>query len=192
MGVMPASAGTPKPQPAGAVACGLTGAMTFKPGIPSAAADPAPGRVKVKLTAQAVDCVGTDLVNVKAPITGGKVTLTTTIPEESATCADLPSPPDLTGMENSRFKVQWQGLNPSGRPMTVANVKTTLWDYTDILRGWQLVSDSLPDEKPFAGAEIVMDLVFDNLGDVGACLLGGPDLLSVHFSAAGGSRITMA
>ena len=127
----PANAASPKPS--GTVECGLTGTMTFKPGIPSAAVDAADFKIRAKLKAVATNCTNTDLVNAKYPITAAKVEMKATI-TEGATCADFPSPPDFTSEENGKINVRWQGLNPSGRLKTVASNNVPLSDYTDIPR----------------------------------------------------------
>ena len=186
-GAMTGVSGARTQQPEGVLRCGLTGEMTFKPGIPSASKDPHPKKIKAKLKADIVDCDGSGVLNAKAPITGGTLQITASLAED-AWCGDLPSPPDFTSYP-SRVKTRWWTTTDKGKHPTVANNSTVLYDYTDISRGWELYSDTIEDNKPFAGQTITMSLVFDNLGDVGSCLLGGPDLISVKFSAAAGSTI---
>ena len=47
-------------------------------------------------------------------------------------------------------------------------------------------------DGPFVAETTVIDLMLDNLGDAGACFLGGKDLPGVNFSAATGSTLSIA
>jgi len=177
--------------PAGTVRCGLTGSATFSPALPSASnPDGSAKPIKFKLKADIGPC---DNGSVTGPhVTDGTLAFKSTLDEGSG-CQDLIDfgAPDVTSNTN-RLQIKWTATAPSGKRSTVGKSKTDMFDAEQINKVWELTSDSFGDADAFGGESATIDLILDNLGQVGACAFGGPDLASVTFSAAGGANIVVA
>ena len=180
------------PPAAGTITCGLTGSGTFKPFYPSASsATGSTVPIKFKLTATIGPCTTVDVTGGKATITGGTVLFQSVIPE-GASCADfLGGTPDFFSNVN-KLTVRFTSVVGT-RHSIVGTNHTDVSGGFQINQGWELDSDPfvLP-LGPFADESATMNLLFTNLGQVGACAFGGPGITGVAFSSASGSTISIA
>ncbi|HTL84686.1 MAG TPA: hypothetical protein VL856_05855 [Acidimicrobiia bacterium] len=193
----PAGAGTSVPPPMGTVSCAITGQATMSPPLPSAAnEDGSLKPIKFKLKGDLSACDSSGVTGGKAPITSGKIQMSGKI-DEGASCSDLTfGPPDFTFNPN-KLQLKWYGTTADGRKTKVASDKSDIFFGDIIPKGWEYTSDTFDfsshdDIGPFADETAVIDVILDNLGDAGACALGGNDLGIVKFSAGGGSRISVS
>jgi hypothetical protein len=193
----PAGASISVPPPMGTISCAITGLASMSPLLPSAAnADGSLKPIKFGLKGELSACDSSGVTGGKAPITSGKIQMSGKI-DEGASCSDLTfGPPDFTFNPN-KLQLKWYGTTADGRKTKVASDKTDILFGDIIPKGWEYFSDPFDfsthdDIGPFANESAVIDVILDNLGDAGACALGGNDLGLVKFSAAGGSRITVA
>jgi hypothetical protein len=193
----PASAGTTVPPPMGTITCAITGQATMSPPLPSSANDEGSLKpIKFKLKGELTDCDNSGVTGGKAPITSGKIQMSGKI-DEGASCSDLTfSAPDFTFNPN-KLQLKWYGTTATGRKTKVASDKTDIFFADLIPKGWEYTSDSFDfsnhdDIGPFSDESAVIDVILDNLGDAGACVLGGSDLGVAKFSAVGGSKITVS
>jgi hypothetical protein len=185
------------PPPEGTLSCGLSGTGKFAPAYPSASDDDGSNRtIRFKLKGVLGPCDNRGVTGGKYPITNGKLDFSARLPVGSG-CNDLLwfGVPDFTSEERTKLSMTFNGTTDAGKRPKVAKAKTTVFDGSQISQGWQLTSDWFPAERetdPFQDHTATISLIVDNLGELGACAFGGPDLALVTFSAAGGAKVEVA
>lgn len=110
------------PPPTGKIHCTLSGTATLTPALTST---PSTKAIKLKATGTLSACDNSGVTGGKAPITAGTIKVSGSIPV-GQTCLGLLTPV----LGPTKTQVKWQGLNPAGKPMTVAVDKTTVASIT--------------------------------------------------------------
>jgi hypothetical protein len=111
----PARATTPPPPPpVGQVDCDAIGTLKFSPGITNS---PSTKAIKVSGKMSTTNCLTSLVTGGKYPISSAVASVHVTLPIGTSCSSDEFNPVDPKG---TSFKARWIGLNPKGKPATVA------------------------------------------------------------------------
>jgi len=152
----PAAAAVPKPS--GTISCTFAGTAALNPALTATASGKA---LKFKATATSVSCNNAGVAGGKAPITAAAVKITGSLAAGSE-CGSLASPT----FGKTKIQAKWQGLNPTGKLMTVAvnNVflASASMDLSDPGEPTLQLVSALVLKGAFANQTITLRLVLDS------------------------------